>query len=164
MIRAAASGVVDFSEASAAGEEWWRRTNALLDDLARKEDESLLAEAYKYHLALMSNSDLTDDSFNRAKKSALDTFVEIFNLVHPWEVTSTKKMRQEQIVKLRDAYKRLFGGDPSDPEFRQRLEADVARDRAKRESTARESQPEEELRKRIIENARNRRRKKPGAR
>lgn len=164
MIRAAASGVVDFSQANAAGEEWWRRTNALLDDLARKEDEDLLSEAYKYHLALMSNSALTDDSFNRAKKIALDTFVEIFNLSHPWEATSTKKMRQEQILKLRDAYKRLFGGDPSDPEFKKRLEADVARDQAKRAAAVRESQPEEELRRRVIANARDRRKKRPGAR
>ena len=160
MTRAAALGVVDFSQASAAGEAWWRRTNALLDDLADREDKDLLIEAYKYHLALISNSDLTDDSFNRAKKGALDTFVEIFNLAHPWETTSTRKMRQDQMLKLREAYKQVFGGDPSDPEYRKRLEADIARDKVKRAAAARQLSPDDEVTKRLILEARNRRRKR----
>jgi hypothetical protein len=160
MVRAALSGAVDFSQASATDAGWWRRTNVLLDELASREDADLLAEAYQYHLALMGNSALTDDSFNRAKKSALETFTEIFNLAHPWETTSLRQMRQQQLGKLTDSYRRVFGGDPSDPTFRARLEADVAETMRKHREGTKKVSPTDALNQKLIADLRRRQQRK----
>jgi hypothetical protein len=157
MVRAALAGAVDFTGVSATDVQWWRRCNIILDELSRLEDGDLLAEAYRYHLALMANSALTDDSFNRAKKSALETFTEIFNLAHPWETTSTRKMRVQQMGRLIEAYEKIFGGRPSDPEFRRRVEADVVKDQAKRGQALRRVSPDDILRQRLLEDGRRRR-------
>lgn len=157
MVRAALTKAVDFSQASATDAGWWRRCNILLDEQARVDDEGLLAQAYRYHLALMSNSALTDDSFNRAKKSALESFTEIFNLAHPWETTTPRKMRQEQMAKLADAYARVFGGRPSDPAFRAQLEADVAATMAQHNARVRRISPTDAVNQRLIEDLHRRR-------
>lgn len=160
MIRAALTGAVDFTKASAIDAGWWRRCNILLDEQSRIEDEDLLGEAYRFHLALMSNSALTDDSFNRSKKGALETFTEIFNLAHPWETTSTRKLRQEQVSRLIDAYEKIFGGSMKDPAFRARVEADVEESRRRNREERLKGIPSDVANRQVIAKARQQQQKR----
>lgn len=158
-MRASRQGVVDFRQANVLDPGWWRRVNALVGDLARDDDLEILKAAYEFHLALLSNPQLTEDSWKATKKTAAELFNEIVNISQPWGARSTEQRRDEEMTRLRDLYVDVIG-DPDDPDFRAALQAEVER---LREPAPDEEESQEELvDRRFLERLREERRRRDG--
>ena len=69
---------------------------------------------YSYHLALVSNSGLTEDSFKSVQGSAKENFGELMNVSRPW-AKSTEQF-QDVREELVQGWKEVWGEDINDPE------------------------------------------------
>jgi len=116
-VRAAIRGVIDFREAKLTDPNWWKRCRMLLNGLAREDDQQLHRGVLDYHLALVANSGLTEDSFKTAQENARNAFYDILGSLRPWEGASAADRKRREIEDLRQAYIKEFG-DPSTPEFK----------------------------------------------
>jgi hypothetical protein len=132
-VRAAARGLIDFRQAELLDPDWWRRYNIMIAGMSRDDDFDLQTKVMDFHLALVSNSGLTEDSFKSSQANARETFYDIIAVTRPWEMGS-KDQRQEKLLNdSYDAYKAAFGEDLRDPEFKERNKADVAQWKLDRE-------------------------------
>lgn len=138
-MRACRQGVIDFSEARLLDVKWWRRANLLIDGMAKEDDLEILRSAMGFHLALVSNGNLSDESWDKAKTAAAEAFNDIVNTVHPWGARSTEQRRDDEMTALSKLYKERIG-DLTDPAFEAVIMAEAARMTAQMEETeARES-------------------------
>lgn len=74
-----------------------------------------MRELYSYHLALVSNSGLTDDSFKSTQKTAKGNFEDIINSMRPWSGTKEDRLDGE-VDQMKEDWKRFFDWDLDDPE------------------------------------------------
>jgi hypothetical protein len=118
-IRAATRGIIDFSRARLLDPDWWRRCTILLGGVATEDDLEVFRNVYRFHLALVANSGLTDESFRTAQDNARDIFHDLVRMLRPWE-KSKLEVKQEEIDSYREQYKAAFGFDPMDKEEEQR--------------------------------------------
>lgn len=125
-VRACRLGVIDFAQARITDVRWWRRANLLIDGMARDDDLEIVKASYGFHLALVANSQLTEDSWKSAKTSALEMFNEIVNVVHPWGSRTTEQRRAEEADGLRSLYKKVIQGNRTDEEWAGVIAAEVA--------------------------------------
>lgn len=85
-----------------------------------KEDDLILQQGvFNFHLALVSNSGLTEESFNKQQELAREAFHDIMGLVRPWEGASATARKQKEVEDLKQAYARAWG-DPSDPVWQEK--------------------------------------------
>lgn len=126
LIRAASRGVIDFSKCRVLDIAWWRKVNAVVQSMATEDELVGLKAALQFQCALVGNGTLTNESFDAAKKTSQNLLNSIFNLTQPWAAKSISEVKTEEIQSLVDLYKQTIG-DPDDPEFRKKLEADLAR-------------------------------------
>lgn len=120
-LRAASRGVIDFSKARVLDVSWWRRANALIRAMDSEDDLVAIRAAFDFQRSLVGNSGLTEQSFKDCQKSAKALLGELLNALHPW----LAKARPDEISGLVEKYKKLVG-DPADPEFRKKLDHDLA--------------------------------------
>jgi hypothetical protein len=118
--------VIDYSQARLLDPVWWRRFYILANSVGTEDDKEVLQNIYRFHLALVSNSGLTEDSFKSAQTNARDTFFDLIGSLRPWEGTNAAERKGKEIEDLRQAYIDAFG-DPNDPVFAKQLEEGVAR-------------------------------------
>lgn len=104
--------MIDFSRARLRDVSWWRRSNLLLRDLERDGDEKIVDASFRFHLALVANPSITEESWTKSKEAAADCFNELIAVLRPWGARTTEQRKQEEVAGLRDAYKRLLG-DPT---------------------------------------------------
>lgn len=116
MVRAAVRGVIDYHEANVLDPAWWRRHRILLNGLAYEDDMRTQDAMLRFHLALVGNSGLTEESFKTAQSNAKDTLYDYLNLLKPWEILSSSAQKQAEVSRLKQAYIRAYG-DPSDPQW-----------------------------------------------
>lgn len=128
-LRAAVAGVIDFSTARIRDVAWWRRTNALIHTMAAADAVTELRLAYDYQRCLISNSDLSDESFKAAQQKARDLFTRAQDTLSPWAANSAVTRQGEQFAAMRAAYAK-YVEDPDTPEFRRKLAADLAKQEA----------------------------------
>jgi hypothetical protein len=114
-VRSAVSGVVDYRDADIMDRRWWLRWRLLLNEMTAQEDCNLMRELYSYHLALVSNSGLTDDSFKSTQKTAKGNFEDIINSMRPWLGTKEDRLDGEA-DQMKEDWKHFFGWDLDDPE------------------------------------------------
>lgn len=127
---------------------WWRRSYILLNGMVREDDLALQRSVYDYHLALVGNSGLTEDSFKGAQEHARETFYDILASMRPWEGTTKEARREKEYDELREKWKAAWGVDPSDPVWQEenaRALKAWKEEQQKRKQEA-EHGPEEELR------------------
>lgn len=86
----------------------------------------LTQAAFAYQCALVGNGQLSEEGFKTSQKTAIALYNEIVNNVEPWARSSIEDRKQDEITALVEDYRRLVG-DPNDPEFRAKLDADLAR-------------------------------------
>jgi hypothetical protein len=115
-VRACREGVIDFSQAQLRDVRWWRRANLLVGSMARDDDLEIVRALLRFHLALLGNTQLTEDSWKSSKKHALDLINEIVGLVQPWGARSSERRMTDEMANLRELYKREIG-DLDDPAF-----------------------------------------------
>lgn len=122
-VRAAARGLVDFSLADNGDLNWWRKVNAITDELAKDDGRKLIERSYEFHLAMSSNSAMKPESFKESVEKALADFRDIANSYRPWEAVTAEGAAASGINALLQSYKETFGVDDlEDPEFLKKIE------------------------------------------
>lgn len=111
--------------------------------MAHDDARAVSDAAYRFQLALVSNSGISEDSFKKSQEHAKDAFNDIWNSVYPWAATSSDQLQAEAYDKLLDAYKEEFG-DPNDPEFVRQMEEGVKQYYEDRRAR-RNQEPEEDM-------------------
>lgn len=139
------AGVIDFTQARVLEKRWWWRSGLLIRAMEDRDALIWLQAAHDYQCALLSNSDLKEDSFENGKKRAHELFHAIMKCVQPWVTRSSQEIREEQNAKLAQLYREMVG-DPNDPEFQAKMAHDAAMAEAKKNATVRED-PETTLNK-----------------
>ena len=93
MVRAAATGVVDYSRADPENRHWRIQHKLLLKEIKRAEELRIAAATQQHWLSYISHGRLTEESFEDAKTLAVDAFETYKNLVFPWLSDPDKAQR-----------------------------------------------------------------------
>ena len=107
-VRSAVNGTIDYREADIMDYKWWRRWRMLLNEMTAQSDRVLIEHLYSYHLALVSNSGLTDDSFKSIQASARENFEELINVLRPWATKATFSNPKDELI---SGWKQVWGED-----------------------------------------------------
>lgn len=84
MVRAAVSGVIDYTGADPKNRHWRIKHLLTLTEMARREDYELLTAAHRHWLALVAHGGLTEESFTAAKTQTATLMQEIKTALFPW--------------------------------------------------------------------------------
>lgn len=95
---------------------WWMRWRLLLNEMMSQEDRTLMEHLYSYHLALVSNSGLTEESFKSTQKSARENFEEITGELRPWAGRTKGERSGREKDQMSEDWKEFFGWDMNDPQ------------------------------------------------
>jgi len=106
---------VDYSEADILDRKWWLRWRILLNEMMTQEDRAIMEQLYSYHLALVSNSGLTEDSFKSTQASARENFEEIVGANRPWIGRTKEERFTTETDQMKIDWKKFFGWDLDDP-------------------------------------------------
>lgn len=124
MIRASATGCLDYSDADSTDDVWLAREGIML----RYAESAALIELMKLRqqqqIATSSWAGDTDgevwrDHFNAGREHML----KVGALLFPWVSWDERKQRKNEIDELRDEYTKRFG-DPSSPEAKEQDKRD----------------------------------------
>jgi hypothetical protein len=108
---------VDYRQAKLQDPSWWRRLGLLFQGMQQRANRTMIDAAYRFQLALVSNSQLTDDSFQKAQTRSVELFHDMIGALRPWEGASYVERKQQEFQDYRQMYIDAFDVDPSDPEF-----------------------------------------------
>lgn len=125
-IRAATLGVVDFRQARLLELDWWKRLHLLLRGMQVEDNLRLQDASFRFSLALVSNSGLTESSFKASQEDAKSGFYGLLGTLRPWEGKTYEERKAAEYEELRELYIQICG-NPNDPEFQRKLAADQAR-------------------------------------
>lgn len=84
MVRAAASGAIDYSRADPKDIYWRIRHRLIIRELQRQNDEELLEAVQRHWLAYVSHGRLNEESFADVKKRADESLLELQKVIYPW--------------------------------------------------------------------------------
>ena len=115
MIRSAASGLIDFSKADRFDPAW--HSHVAVAGIVAAEQYRLraLETSLTVHAALLSQANLTPESFKRLSQGLTEDFADYTEALYPW-LPRTRGV-SEQVL---DLYKQ-YVGDPADPVLQARL-------------------------------------------
>lgn len=85
MVRAAVSGVIDYTGADPKNRQWRIKHLLTITEMARREDYELLTAAHRHWLALVAHGSLTEDSFGNAKTRSIELLNGIQTAIFPWD-------------------------------------------------------------------------------
>jgi hypothetical protein len=91
MVRAAASGAIDYTGADPMEKNWRIKHRLLLKEVHRQEEQKLLEHVHQHWCAFTGHGNLNDDSFKRVKTEVSDVLGAIQNVIFPWD----KQVKQE---------------------------------------------------------------------
>ena len=117
--------MIDFREARLLDPRWWKRRNFLINAMIQEDDLKMQESLLAFHLALVSNSGLNDDSFKTVQEKAKEDLFDMMGLFRPWEGMTAAERKAKEYESLLDEYKQEFG-DPSTPEFKAKEAAALA--------------------------------------
>lgn len=115
-VKSAALGIIDYKEADVLDRKWWQRWRLLVSELADQNDIKVLTELLKFHLACVSNSGLTEDSFKSAQDSAKEIYEQIQGIYKPWATASSRIKTLTEDESTREAWKHFMGFEMGDEE------------------------------------------------
>lgn len=126
MVRAAVSGVIDYTGADPKNRQWRIKHLLTLTEMARREDYELMQAAHRHWLALVAHGSLTEESFGNAKTRAIELLENIQTALFPWDHTKEEQkdaakdtpktgpkkaiMADKSAQDLIERYKKLHGG------------------------------------------------------
>jgi len=124
-VRSAVNGIIDYREADIMDYKWWRRWRILLNEMTTQSDRALIEHLYSYHLALVSNSGLTENSFKSVQESAKENFEELLNASRPWSKSTGRfdNVREELV----QGWKEVWGEDLDDPKVMEAWKKDIGK-------------------------------------
>jgi len=117
MVRAATTGMIDFDRFDPWDMWWWKRMRWVLDELDLQQTRDVCKAQHNHWVTIASHSNLTDESFDKAKANAGSAFNRLLKATYPWLADKigeqgTQTERQQAV----DDYHRMFG-KPGDPQY-----------------------------------------------
>lgn len=110
--------MIDFREARLLDPKWWKRVRVLCDALERRTRAKAVKAGLDYHLALVANGSLTEESFEKVQGTAQERYFDLLGALRPWEGKGYLDRKQAEFRDWRQAYIDEFGVDPLDPAFK----------------------------------------------
>jgi len=162
-LRAAVRGILDCSQADLLSVEWWRAWRLKLEGLRREDDLVGAQAALQYHLSLVSNSGLTEESFAAAQERCRSLLHRIYGKLRPWEGLNEDEHDARYRDRLVEEHRRRFG-DRSSPEAREQIRRDVERWKAEMEALDARTLEAKEWQEQVAERARQIRARKDSSR
>lgn len=133
MVRAAATGAVDFAAADPLDRRWWARLRIILDELAGQARFELNRLYHGRGRSLLALEGLGQQSLQSIQESLEAYEKEIEGILTPWR-RAPKRDREAAVAKLRQEWVETWG-DPESPETAESIAATVAFLEAQRVST-----------------------------
>lgn len=148
--------MIDYRKARILDSKWWRHLRVCSEALERQGRATLLSAALQHHLALVSNSGLTEESFEKSQEAAKEGYYNLVGAVRPWEGRSYVERQQQEAKSWRQRYIDSTGADPCDPKFKEWEAQKIAAWQAKC-AKKRDNDPEKKVLQRLRDKARNKR-------
>lgn len=109
MVRAAASGMIDYAGADPTEKNWRIRHRLLLQEVHRQEEQKMLDVVHRHWCAYTSHGNLSDDSFSNVKSAAAAALIAVQTVIFPWEKQNKQEPKNSTIdaetQKLIDLYR-----------------------------------------------------------
>lgn len=114
MVRAAASGAIDYSRADPKDIYWRIRHRLVIKEMQRRNDEELFEAVQRHWLAFIAHGRLTEESYEDVKKRVETALIDLQKVIYPWvaidqsrpEAEGQKDTIKPEIRNLIDRYKR----------------------------------------------------------
>lgn len=97
MVRAAASGVIDYTRADPKDINWRMRHQLLLTEVQRREACQFLEASQRDWLAYVSHGRLAKESFDEVKDGANKVLTHLHGLILPWATTTGTEAQPDTI-------------------------------------------------------------------
>lgn len=121
MIRAAATGVINFKDARLFDRAWWRRLHWLLSEVETTSCQKLVELKFLQHASAL-NYEAGKESFDHHWKQLNELYNKWLIVVMPWMKAQAGNHSNE---KLFESWKQMFG-DPSQPEVAARIQRAIS--------------------------------------
>lgn len=122
MVRAAATGAIDFAQADPRDKYWWRRLRWITDTIAREDDYRLTEAQHRHWVTVFANGQLNDESFENAKSNAQEYLNRL--VIHRYPEYE-QQLQNEAYLQTREgalaAWREQFGY-PGEPRYEKMLE------------------------------------------
>ena len=115
-------GVVDYRKADPHNPTWWKHWRYLVRAMDESAHEKLLQNAYKFQLALVSNSRISAEDFSRVQREAKELFSDIEGSLRPWLGRTQEDRTRNQYDEFKEQWKAFGGFDLDDPEAKAQWE------------------------------------------
>lgn len=102
MVRAAATGVFNYTGADPTNRQWRIKHRLIINELLNQEDKFLLERVHDHWLGYVAHGNLEKESFERVKDHATNTLKKIKSAVFPWPKNEEAK-GQNATIKPADA-------------------------------------------------------------
>lgn len=115
MVRAATTGVVDYTKFD-LGDKWeWKRLQLLVDDMERLQFADMFKTLHKYHVALSVAPTRTVESRNEHGEIAFNHRVQYMQQVQPWMDFTPQNTTDNTIAEMIKEYEaRVASGELND--------------------------------------------------
>jgi len=117
MIRAAATGVIDFTQFDPTSAWWWKRMYMLLGELVAQQHREINLAVHTHWVTLASHSRLSPESFTSTQQHANNALQTLLDSYYPW--LENQKTGDPNKV-LMDAFRQQYGY-PGDPRYEKML-------------------------------------------
>lgn len=122
MVRAAATGAMNFADADPRDKYWWRKLRWTVDAISKEDDYKLVEAQHRHWVTIFANSSLDDDGFNTAKANAQDYLSRLIIARYPeYKDTLARAARAQTREGALEAYREKFGY-PGDPRYEAMLQ------------------------------------------
>jgi hypothetical protein len=109
-------GVVDYRDADWHSPTWWKRWRYLVQAMDEQSHGTLLAHAFKFQLALVSNSRISTEDFSKTQKEAKELFADLEGNLRPWLGRDREDRKEREHQTFREQWQEVAGFDPMDKE------------------------------------------------
>jgi len=124
-IRAALSGALDYSEVDLFSHRWWQKWKWVVTALQRQEDIYLFQAHLQYHLAVVSNAGVNQESLSKAQQAARESFYDLQGTLRPWAGVTSGDRHTHEAEQFKAQWKQLTGWDPTDQVALAKYDADL---------------------------------------
>ena len=110
MVRASATGMIDFAGFDPWDMWWWKKIRWVLDELDLQQTREVCMAQHNHWVTMASHSGLTDESWDQAKTNAGSAFNRLLKATYPWLADQIgedgMKTDREQAI---ESYQEEFG-------------------------------------------------------
>lgn len=118
MVRAAASGAIDFAQADPNDRWWWKRLNFILDEVGRRDRLEWLQANARHYAGLLANGKLENEAFQKTQEASMELVGSVYTLLFPWQ--SDVSLQQDLVDMWTSEY-----GDINSPETKAMIDAAI---------------------------------------